>query len=356
MNPRERVLTALNRKEPDRVPMEFSLCPSQMERFRKETGADSPSEYFGFGIRGVGISGTKQKNDFSEYTKDYPPGARVDEWGIGWIRTPSSYHFEHILHPLKDAKTVEEIKEYPFPDVDAEYRYEGLEERVSQLKDAGYAVSASAMAVGGTVFWPPYKLRSMEQLLIDFMINPEIADAMLDAVTDRMEVMAGRYAEAGVEILRLADDLGTQLAPIISLKIFRKYIKPRLARVIKAAVDVNPHILIFFHSDGHIQEFIPDLIEIGLDVLNPVQPECMDPAEIKRKYGDHIAFWGTLGTQTTLPFGTVDEVRQVVKERIETVGKGGGLLIAPTHLVEPEVPWENIMAFVEAVEEFGYYN
>lgn len=356
MTPRERILTALNRQEPDRVPMEFSLCPSQMERFRKETGANSPSEYFEFGIRGVGMKRTKLKNDFSQYTADFPPEARIDEWGIGWIKTPTSYHFEHILHPLQKATTVEEILEYPFPDLDADYRFEGLPARVSELKEQGYAVTASAMAVGGSIFWPPYKLRSMEQLLIDFMINPEIANAMLDATTKRMAVMARKYAEASVDILRLADDLGTQLAPIISLKVFRQYIKPRLAEIIKSAKSVKPDILVFFHSDGHVQEFIPDLIEIGLDVLNPVQPECMDPVEIKKKYGDHLAFWGTIGTQTTLPFGTKEEVRQVVKERMETVGKGGGLLIAPTHLVEPEVPWENIMALVEAVEEFGYYN
>lgn len=356
MTPRERTLTALRREEPDRVPMEFSLCPSQMERFRKETGASNPAEYFGFGIRGIGIKRTKLETDFSKYTADFPEGARVDEWGIGWIRTPSSYHFEHILHPLQNATTVEEILDYPFPDVHAEYRYEGLETRVNQLKEEGFAVTASAMAVGGSVFWPPYKLRSMEQLLIDFILNQDMADAMLDAVTERMAVMAKRFAEASVDILRLADDLGTQLAPIISLDLFRKYIKPRLSKIIESAKSVKPDILVFFHSDGHIQEFIPDLIEIGLDILNPVQPECMNPVEIKKKYGQNLAFWGTIGTQTTLPFGTKAEVKRVVRERIETVGKGGGLLIAPTHLVEPEVPWENIMALVEAVEEFGYYD
>ena len=349
------MLTAMRREEPDRVPMQFSLCPSQMERFKEETGASNPAEYFGFGTRGVGIGKTKLKTDFPAYTADFPEGARIDEWGIGWIRTPTSYHFEHILHPLQNAVTVKEIEEYPFPDVDADYRYEGLAGRVSQLKEMGFAVSASAMAVGGTVFWPPYKLRSMEQLLVDFMINPEIADAMLNAVTEKMAVMARRMAEASVDILNLADDLGTQYAPIISPDTFRRFIKPGLAKVIDSAKSVKPDVLVFFHSDGYIQEFIPDLIEIGVDILNPIQPECMDPAEIKEKYGAHLAFWGTIGTQTTLPFGTKEDVRRVVKKRMETVGKGGGLLIAPTHLVEPEVPWENIMALVEAVEEFGYY-
>jgi len=119
--------------------------------------------------------------------------------------------------------------------------------------------------------------------------------------------------------------------------------------------NVNPDIIIAFHSDGAIQKIIPHLIEIGVDVLNPLQPECMDIFEIKRIYGDKLSFWGTIGTQTTMPFGTVDEVKEAVKKSIQEIGKDGGLLIAPTHLLEPEVPWENIMAFVEAVRDYGKY-
>ena len=109
------------------------------------------------------------------------------------------------------------------------------------------------------------------------------------------------------------------------------------------------------HSDGVIDPIIPELIEIGVDILNPVQPECMDPVQLKREYGNELAFWGTIGTQTTMPFGTPEEVKAVVKERIETVGQGGGLLLAPTHVIEPDVPWENVVAFFEAVEEYGRY-
>ena len=136
---------------------------------------------------------------------------------------------------------------------------------------------------------------------------------------------------------------------------WREWLKPRWRKVIKAAKDVNPAVLAFYHSDGDVRPVIEDLIEIGFDILNPVQPECMDPAALKRAYGDRLAFWGTIGTQTTMPFGTPDEVRATVKERIETVGVGGGLLIAPTHVLEPEVPWENIVALFEAVDEYGRY-
>jgi len=335
--------------------MEFSLCPSQMERFREETGAGSPADYFGFGRRAVGIAPSCLQTDFSAYLPQDLNGLTVDEWGIGHYATESSMHFTRNVHPLRHAETAVEVESYPSPDLDAAYRYEGMAERVEDLRAGGWAVSGSAVAVGGTIFWPAYKLRGMGEFMMDMLVNPGIAGALLERVTYLISFMARKLAEADVDIIHLADDFGTQRGPIFSLELFRKWILPGLAKVVEAAKSAKPEVLIFFHSDGDVREFIPDLIEIGVEILNPVQPECMDPAEMKRLYGDRLAFWGTMGTQTTMPFGTPQEVRAVVKERIETVGRGGGFLIAPTHLVEPEVPWENIMAFVDAVEEFGEY-
>lgn len=114
-------------------------------------------------------------------------------------------------------------------------------------------------------------------------------------------------------------------------------------------------MIALYHSDGVIYDIIPELIEIGVDVLNPVQPECVDPTALKAQYGDRLSFWGTIGTQTTMPFGMPEEVRENVRHMIETVGKGGGLLIAPTHLLEPEVPWENIEALIRAVKDYGIF-
>lgn len=141
----------------------------------------------------------------------------------------------------------------------------------------------------------------------------------------------------------------------IKPKTWRKWLKPRFERIITRARKINPRVFVWYHSDGFIEPIIPDLIEIGVDVLNPVQPESMDPVKLKKEFGDNLAFWGTIGIQTNLPFGTPEEVRKVVKERIETVGKGGGLVIGPAHAIEPEVPLENIAAFVEAAKEYGKY-
>jgi uroporphyrinogen decarboxylase len=138
---------------------------------------------------------------------------------------------------------------------------------------------------------------------------------------------------------------------LMSVRMWRTWLRPRLARTIAAAREVRPDVLVFYHSDGDVSAIIPDLIEIGVDILNPIQPECMDPAALKRNFGDRLAFWGTIGTQSTLPFGSPDDVRREVRLRIETVGVGGGLFLAPTHVIEPEVPFENIAAFVDAVRD-----
>jgi uroporphyrinogen decarboxylase len=167
--------------------------------------------------------------------------------------------------------------------------------------------------------------------------------------------MAERYARADVDVIEMGDDVSMQRGMLLSPAAWRQWLKPRLARVIQSAKAVKPDVLVKYHSDGNPSAIIPELIEIGVDVLNPVQPECIDPAEAKRLYGDRLAFWGTMGIQTTMPFGTPEQVAEVVKERIETVGEGGGLLIAPTHVLQPDVPWENIVAFFEAVERYGAY-
>ena len=355
MNNRERLLTALKRCKPDKVPKSFDLCPSQVKKFREKTGKDDYYEYFDFEFRPVDIRLTKLRTDFTRYLGSIPENIRIDEWGIGhWQKNPD-VHFERLLHPMKGFKSCKEIGNYPFPDVDAEYRYENLATQVNSLKQAGLATMAYVEPIGGTVLWTAYKLRGMENLFVDFMLNKDFAAVLLDKVTDLLCAMARGYAKTGVDIIELSDDLGSQKSMLISPAIFREWIKKRLLKIIQSIRKINPEVCIVFDSDGYIEPIIPDLIEIGVDVLKPVQPECMDPAKLKKLYGNKIAFWGTIGTQTTMPFGTPEDVKKIVKLRIETVGKNGGLLIAPTHLIEPEVPWENIIAFAEAVEECGYY-
>jgi uroporphyrinogen decarboxylase len=354
MSSRERVQAAMRRKQPDRTPFDFALgfSPYQLEQFKLRTGQVDPDDYFGTDVRGVGIGPTQHAADYSRYHCNLPAGAYIDEWGQGHIPTKSDdayhAHLEGYIYPMLGLSTAQDAHEYPLPDIDAEYRYAHLPARIAELQGRGLAVVAH-MAM--TIFEVAWYLRSMEQMLTDMVEDSPFATVLFDRITAKRENQAARLAALGPDIIMLGDDVGTQRAMLMSPKLWRRWLKPRLARVIAAAKCANPDVLIAYHTDGNAQPVIPDFIEIGIDILNPVQPECMDPFDLKRRFGDRLSFWGTLGTQTTLPFGTPDDVRASVRERIAQIGAGGGLLLAPTHMVEPEVPWENIVAYVDAVRD-----
>jgi uroporphyrinogen decarboxylase len=359
MNHRERVLTAMRHQIPDRVPFDFpnGFAPAALAEFRKRTGQDDPYEYFQTDCRGVGPSWESQHPlDHSRYHHSLPPRAWVDEWGIGHLPTESKEeghaHLEGFIYPMLNLRTKEDAQEYPLPDIEAEYRYCNLPEQIRDLQAREYCV------VGGmacTVFEIAWYMRSMELLLMDFVDNPEFATTLLDRITEKRVIQAERMSAMGVDILSLGDDIASQRGMLMSVPMWRKWLKPRLKEVIDSARKANSEVLIFYHTDGDGTAIVPDLIEIGIQILNPVQAECMDGAALKREYGKDLAFWGTIGTQTTLPFGAPDDVRREVKIRMETMGDNGGLCLAPTHMVEPDVPWENLAALAEAVETYGRY-
>jgi uroporphyrinogen decarboxylase len=356
MDSRQRVLIAMRRKPPDRVPFDFSLgfAPAILDEFRQRTGQSDPNAYFGGDCRAVSIGPTRLRADFSGYFDDLPPRAHVDEWGVGHLPTESAErghsHLEGFLYPMLRLQTRQDALDYPLPDIEEGYRYERLPAQIADFQARGFPVSGFMHC---TLFEVAWYMRSMERLLMDFADHAAFAETLLDRILAKRIVQARRYAELGVDILQLGDDVASQRGMLMRVSMWRRWLKPRLAQVIAAARAVRPDILIFYHSDGNVTEIVGDLIEIGVDILNPVQSECMDAAALKRQYGDRLSFWGTIGTQTTLPFGTPEEVRREVKERIATVGVGGGLLLAPTHMIEPDVPWENIVAFVEAAKECG---
>ena len=352
MSPRERILRAMRRQKPDRVPREASFTQPLYEIFCQKTGQTDPALYFGYDRRTIDFKRPLPPADFSRYLPpDHRPGW-VDEWGNVVVRG-LQYETTDYVYPMRNLRTVAELAEFPFPDFRQPQCSEHFEAEVQRYHDQGYAVTGS---LWGTLFERTWHMRGMDNLFADFYDNPDFATALLDKMMEIRIFQATRYAEAGVDILHVGDDIGMQDRLLMSVPMWRRWFKPRLAAIIAAARHVKPDLIVEYHSDGSIQPFIPELIEIGIDVLNPVQPECMDPAEIKRQFGDRLAFSGTVGTQTTMPFGTVDEVRRVVRERIETVGAGGGLVLAPTHVLEPDVPWENVVALFEAAEEFGYYS
>jgi len=350
MSPRERVVTALACRQPDQVPINLAFTPSLYEVFRRETGATDPAEYFDLETRRLGIRPTRCRTDFTPWLGELPEGSSVSEWGVGEVRG-SLFHFTDYVHPLTKACTPHEVHDYPWPDILADYRWDDFADRVRKTQGRGYAVSAGMEEF----FETAWALRGLENMLCDMAQDPDMATALLDGVGHIFLEYNRRVAEAGVDVMRLGDDVGTQRGMMISVEMFRRWLKPWYARAAETARMIKPDIHIFYHSDGDIRPILDDLVEAGINVLEPVQPECMAPEWVKQEYGDHLALWGTVGTQTTMPFGSPDEVRRVVRERIETVGRGGGLLLAPTHVLEPDVPWDNVVAFAQAARAYGKY-
>jgi uroporphyrinogen decarboxylase len=203
-----------------------------------------------------------------------------------------------------------------------------------------------------TVWEASWYLRSMDELFMDMMTEDESAKVLLDKITDFACEKAKAYAAAGVDILSLGDDIGTQTSIMLDMELWEKWLQPRLIKVICSAMEINPGILIFYHSCGYILPFIGKLIESGVDILNPIQPECMSFDDVYDKFGDKLSFWGTLGTQQLLPYGTAEEVYAQTIHNLKKCGPEGGIVIGPTHMVEPEVPWENLVAITMAVKEF----
>jgi uroporphyrinogen decarboxylase len=253
-----------------------------------------------------------------------------------------------MRHPLERLDSLEQFQAYPWPEFDkADWSF--LPREVAAIQRRGLAAQVWMEC---TIWETAWYLRRMDLLMLDMAAEDEKAVFLLDKLTDLACFRAARFAEAGADILMLGDDLGMQRSIMMSASMYCTWLKPRLKRVIDAAKAVKPDILIQYHSCGYATPLIPDLIEAGIDILNPVQPECMDVEQVLRKFGGQLSFNGTLGTQTTMPFGTPDEVRATVHRNLELAGPRGGLFCCPTHMLEPEVPWENIEAYVAACREW----
>jgi uroporphyrinogen decarboxylase len=192
----------------------------------------------------------------------------------------------------------------------------------------------------------------MDNLMVEMAIDDEKATWLLDKITDFACHRIRKFTEAGADIIGLGDDIGMQDTVMMAPEMYRKWLKPRLQKVINTAKEINPEIIIFYHSCGYVTPMIDDLIEAGVDVLNPVQPECMNVEEIITGFGDRLSFNGTIGTQQIMPFGTPEEIREQVHYNLRVAGEKGGLFCCPTHMLEPEVPWQNIEAYVDAVKSF----
>jgi uroporphyrinogen decarboxylase len=362
MNPRENLLGLYRRRGFESAPSYFNLCPALQEQFRREHPAAADyAEHFQFPMRLImdpgfpwiaeipGFVPARQWDYSLYYDPPIAPGARMDIWGIA--HEPGGKAAQHMTlmrHPLERLESLEQFQAYPWPDF-AQADWSFVAREVGAIHARGLAAQVWMEC---TVWETAWYLRRMDLMMLDMAMEDEKAVFLLDKLTDLSCLRARQYAEAGVDILMLGDDIGMQSSIMMSQAMYRTWLKPRLKRVIQAAKTAKPDILIQYHSCGHVTPLIPDLIEAGIDVLNPVQPEAMNVEQVLAEFRGQLAFNGTIGTQTTMPFGSPDEVKRTVWHNLELMGGSGGLLCCPTHMLEPEVPWANVEAYVQACREF----
>jgi uroporphyrinogen-III decarboxylase len=249
--------------------------------------------------------------------------------------------------PLADAAAVDS---YVPPDPSRPELYADAERVIGEFGDEYWIVGVTVT----TIFETAWALRGYERLLMDLLIDPELADRILEIPFRYHLAAAERLTAMGVDMIWTGDDIGSQRGMLFHPDTWRRFLKPRMAELVRRVKAINPAVLVAYHTDGDVREVIGELIEIGIDVLNPVQPACMDPAELKRDYGTKLLFWGSIDEQHTLPFGTPDEVRAEVELRLRTIGADGGLILGPTHHVQLDTPLDNFWALVDTIRGTPY--
>ena len=356
MTPRENLLGLYRRQGYENAPVGLGLCPALREKYREVAGDMPMSEYFDYpeGFAGRGVPGLhlrpRDPVDWTVYF-DAPlkAGTTFDAYGVAHEPgSEAAKHMTYMRHPLAKATSLEELQSYPFPELDTD-GVEHMRSAVEKIHEDGLA------ALGGmecTIWETAWYIRDMTMLMMDMTMEDEKATFLLDKITEHACQRAAAFASAGADIIGLGDDIGMQSTIMMSKEMYDAWLKPRLAQVISAAKAQNPNVLIHYHTCGFVEPLIDSLIDAGVEILNPVQPECMEFSAMHKQYGDRLSFNGTLGTQTTMPFGTPEEVKQVVLRNLELAGPAGGLFCCPTHMLEPEVPWENVEAYVAACKEF----
>ena len=380
MTSRERILKALRHEEPDRVPFDLSSTPV--------TGIHRVA--YGNLRRAMGLPASEVRvwhlmqqlawveDDVHEALqtdarglRPQPPSAwqlrtsqderyvyYTDEWGIGRrSQREDGYYFDLCTSPLAAAQKVADIERYAFPDPVDEARFAGLRQLAEQGRSEGRAFVLGGICPGMLEMgqW----LRGFENFYCDLAGNRPLAEALCDKIIElKMQYWEKALALTGdlVDVVQEGDDYGSQHQLQISPELFRQVFKPRLARLVAHIKKCAPHVHLFFHSCGSIRDILPDLIEVGVDILNPVQVTAagMHSGQLKKAFGESLSFWGGgVDTQRVLPTGTPAQVRDEVKRRLDDFAPGGGFVFAAVHNIQADVPPENILAMREAVWEFG---
>jgi len=349
VNSRERVLAAINREKPDRVPTDIWATEEVWKALGKHFGSREAAlrELHIDGMAGVGAKYAGPP------LPAMPESESVDYWGIRRreLTYSTGTYSEIFHHPLSNAQSIDDLERYPWPSADwfdcSGMRAAAEQARREQVLQVGYMAP----------FYMHNKLRGLEQSLVDPLIDAEFTHHMMNRVTDFLVEQHRRMFEACaglIDVAQVTDDLGTQTGPMMSLEAFREFYKPHIGRCIDLCKEFG--ITVMHHDDGSMRAFLPDLVEMGIDMLNPVQWTCpgMDMKELKSEYGDRLAFHGAVENQKVLPTGTPEEVRAEVRHCIDALASDGtGYVLAPCHNLQPVTPLENVIAMYDEAHKYG---
>lgn len=381
LTPRERVLTAIGHEEPDRVPIVIGVSNATgikmgpYRELKRLIGVDAPDAYLydwpelgtaaideatmdrlHADVRGVldlEPAAVLERNRTRQPHSDY-----VNSWGSGAVEVGPDEWFP-MLQPLADATTIDEIDRYPWPDMDDPSRVATIGAEAARLAaDGRFAIMATPW-----LLFPlerAFAMQGMDRFLMHAALDPEFAEALLRKIAGLCDRLMGHVIDAlgeNVDIIKIGDDLGTEQSLLMSPAMYRSLLKPIHADLI-ASIKRRSSAKVFFHTDGDVFPLLDDLVEIGVDILNPIQTSAgkmADLATLKRRYGGTLAFCGGIDTQRVLPHGTPAEVRSEVRRVIGDLAHGGGYLLSSVHTIMDDVPAANILAMVDAVETYGTY-
>ncbi len=349
MTPKERVLTAVAHQEPDRVPINYYGNADIDRRLREHFNGREPDEALGVDFRTVWpvYTGPRLHQDLGH--------VKVDDWGVRrrWVDHESGGYWDYCEWPLASAD-LDQIEAWPMPDPDR-FDYSNVEAACDQQRD--YCILC------GGAGWPDVingcgMLRTMEQILVDMITDDPAGLRLIDRRNDIQLEIARRTLEAArgkIDMMALGEDLGTQRGPVVSLELFRRHIRPRIQKFVDLAKAHSIPTMI--HSCGSSSWAFDDFIDMGIDVVETLQPEAADmaPAYLKHRYGDRLAFHGCISTAGPLATGTPDDVRRDVRQTLDIMMPGGGYILSPTHSVQDNSPTENVLAMYQTAQQYGVY-
>jgi uroporphyrinogen decarboxylase len=384
MNSRERILATLNHQEPDKVPFDLAgttwtgIANGAYKNLLAFNGMESQEPQWSDVIQQIVVPSDDILNDLEVDTRGLFPLTSsnwdvykkltdkgdsweyLDEWGFTLKMPKNGHWFSFVKHPMQHIlPEAQEILNYNWPLADDKRRIADLREQAIRFKEQGKIVMIKGLCAG--IFEMHQRCRGMENALLDSFLYPEFSDLLIGKIADlKIEFWEMALSELGdvVDIVAEGDDYGTQESQLIDPDHFRQYYKPHIARIVKSIKQNAPNSKVMFHSCGNVRPEIPDFIEMGIDILNPVHVNAtgMEPSQLKRDFGKDIVFWGGgVDTQRILPSGTVNEVIDDVKKNIDALASGGGFVFATVHNIQSEVPPQNIIAMWETLNKYGKY-